>query len=203
MQPEQERGDDAEVAAAAPDRPVQIGVLLLAGADALAARQHELSLEQVVDRESALACQVAEAAAESEASDSGGRDDSARRREPVLVRGAVDLAPGTAAADANGAGLRIDFDLFERREVDHDAVVTRPQSGAVMATAADGHEQVVITGEADGLGDIVSARAPRNQRRPLVDHRVVDLACLVVVGVFGPDQPALEAGDLLARGACW
>ena len=121
--------------------------------------EHQLGLEQVVDREPALAGQVAEAAAEREAADPGGRDDPARRREPVLVGRAVDLAPGTAAADANGARLRIDLDVSERREVDHDAVVTRPQPGAVVAAAADGQQQVVIAGEGDGLGDVV--RRPR------------------------------------------
>ena len=202
VQPEEERGDDAEVAAAAPDRPVQIGVLVGARAHALAACQHELRLEQVVDREPALAGQVADAAAEGEAADPGGRDDPARRREPVLVRRPIDFAPGAAAADPDGAGLRIDLDVLQRREVDDDAVVARSQAGAVVAAAADGQEQVVVACERDGHGDVVRTRALRDQRRPLVDHRVVDLARLVVVGVLGPDQPSLEAGELLARGAC-
>ena len=72
----------------------------------LAVGEHELRLEQVVDREPALAGQVADAAAERQAADAGGRDDPARRREAVLVRGRVDLAPGAAAADPDGARLR-------------------------------------------------------------------------------------------------
>ena len=87
VQPEQERGDDAEVAAAAADRPVEVGVLVGARAHALAAGEHELGLEQVVDRQAALAGQVAEAAAERQAADAGRRDDPARRREAVLVGG--------------------------------------------------------------------------------------------------------------------
>ena len=105
MQPEQERGDDAEVAAAAADRPVEVGVLLGVGAHALAAREHQLGLEEVVDRQPELAGQVAEAAAEREAADPGGRDDPARRRQAVLAGRLVDLAPGAAAADANRARL--------------------------------------------------------------------------------------------------
>ena len=102
----------------------------------------------------------------------------------------VDLAPGAAAAHANGARLRVDLDALQRREVDDDAVVARPQAGAVVAAAADGQEQVVVAGERDRLRDVGRARALRDQRRPLVDHGVVDLARLVVVGVFGPDQPS-------------
>ena len=138
MQPEDEGRDDAEVAAAAPDRPVQVGVLVAGGAHALAACQHQLRLEQVVDRQSALAGQVADAAAQGEAADPGGGDDPARRREPVLVRCPIDLAPGAAAAHPNRAGLRIDVDALQRREVDDDAVVAGSQAGAVVTAAADG-----------------------------------------------------------------
>src|SRR6266849_10679973 len=91
VQSEDEGGDDAEVAAAAPDRPVEIRVLVGARAHGRAVCQHELRLEQVVDRQPALAGQMAEAAAEGEAADAGGRDDPARRREAMLARRAVDL----------------------------------------------------------------------------------------------------------------
>ena len=154
VQPEDERRDDTEVAAAAPDRPVEIRVLLGARAHLLAACQHELRLEQVVDREPALAGQVADAAAEGEAADPGGRDDPAGRREPVLVRHPIDFAPGAAAANPDGACLRIDVDVLQRREVDHDPVVARPQPGAIVAAAADGEEQVVVACERDGPGHV-------------------------------------------------
>ena len=77
-----------------------------ARADALAAGQDELGLEQVVDGQAALAGQVAQAAAEGQAADAGGRDDPARRGEAVLVGGGVDLAPGAAAADPDGPVAR-------------------------------------------------------------------------------------------------
>ena len=50
VQAEQERGHHAEVAAAAPDRPVQVGVLVGVRDDLLPAREDDLGLEQVVDR---------------------------------------------------------------------------------------------------------------------------------------------------------
>ena len=121
----------------------------------------------------------------------------------MLVRDPIDFAPGAAAANPDGAGLRIDVDVLQRREVDHDAVVARPQSGAVVTAAADGEEQVVVACERDRHGHVGRTCALRDQRRPLVDHRVVDRARRLVVGVFRPDQPSPEAGELLARGACW
>ena len=64
MQAEEERGDHAEIAAAAAHRPEEVRVLLDAGGDEVAVRQHDVHFEQVVDGEAALACEVAEPAAE-------------------------------------------------------------------------------------------------------------------------------------------
>ena len=144
VQPEEERGDDAEVPAAAPDRPVEVGVLLGVGAHALAAREHELRLEEVVDAQPALAGQVADAAAEREAADPRGRDDPARSRQSVLAGRLVDLPPGAPSADANGARRGVDLDLLQQREVDDHSVVARAQPGAVVAAAADREQQVVV-----------------------------------------------------------
>ena len=202
VQPEEEGGDDSEVAAAAPDRPVEVGVLVRAGADALAAREHDLGLEQVVDRQPVLAGEMAETAAECEPADSGGRDDSARRGQPMLVRGAIDLAPGAAAADPNRARLRVDRDVAEQGQIYDDSVVNRSQPGAVVGTATDGKRQVVVTGESNGLDHFVRARAASDQRGPLVDHGVEDLARLAVFGVLRSDQRSLESAQLLACGGC-
>ena len=129
--------------------------------DDAAVGQHDVRLEQVVDREAALARQVAEAAAEGEAADAGGGDDPARRGQPERVGGVVDLAPGAAAADPDGARLRVDPNAVQRREVDHQAVVARPQPGAVVAAAADGEEQVVVAGEVDRLATSSATSAQR------------------------------------------
>ena len=88
-----------------------------ARAHPLAAGEHELGLEQAVDREAVLAGQVPEPAAERQPADAGGGDDSARRREAVLAGGAVDLAPRAATADADRPRLRIDLDLIEQRQI--------------------------------------------------------------------------------------
>ena len=202
MQPEQERGDDAEVAAAAADGPEQVGILVGAGAHLLAARQNDLGLEQVVDREPALAGQMAEAAAKGEAADAGRGDDPARRREPVLVRRSVHLAPGAAAADPNRARLRIDLDVAQQREIDHDTVVAGSQPSAVVAAAADRKQQVVVASEPHSRGHVVGVRTARDQRRPSVDHGVEDLARFAVLTILGPDQRSAESAQLFTCGAC-
>ena len=54
---EAEPGGDAEVAAAAADRPEQVGVGLGVGADELAVGGHDVGREQVVDRQAVRADQ--------------------------------------------------------------------------------------------------------------------------------------------------
>ena len=176
VQPEQERGDDAEVAAAAADRPEEVGVLVGARADALAAGEHHLGLEQVVDRQAALARQVADAAAEREAADAGGRDDPARGRQAVLVGGGVDLAPGAAAADPDRARLGSTSICFsgERSMTTPSSQV--PSPAPLWPPPRTASSRSWSRGEANRRRDVVGVRAARDQRRPLVDHRVVD-AC--------------------------
>src|SRR3546814_7241005 len=61
VQAELERGDHAEVAAAAPQRPKQVGVLVLGLPQQLAVGGHDVDGEEVVDREAVLAHQPADA----------------------------------------------------------------------------------------------------------------------------------------------
>ena len=168
------------------------------GADLAAVGEHHVRLEQVVDRQTEGAREVPEPAAERESADAGGRDDAARRREPVLAGRAIDLAPRAAAADAHGPRLRVDLDVLERGEVDHHAVVAGAETGAVVAAAADRDRKLVLAGEGDRARDVVRPGGTRDQRGPAVDHRVVDGARVVVAGVAGLDQPAAEPGELLA-----
>ena len=120
--------------------------------------------------------------------DAGGRDDAARRGQAVLVGRLVDLAPQAAAANPNRTSLRIDLNVLHEREIGDHSAVAGAQPGAVVAAASHCQEQIVVAGKGDDLRDVVGPLAARDQRRPLVDHRVVDLARLAEVGVVGCDQ---------------
>ena len=106
------------------------------------------------------------------------------------MRRVIDIAPGAAALDAHRAVRRVDADALHAREVDHQAVVAGAEAGAVVAAAAHGEGQAVLAGEVDGADHIGHIDAAGNQRRALVDHAVVDLARLLVVGVARLDQLA-------------
>src|SRR6202043_3327826 len=145
-------------------------MLLGTRANGIAVGEHDLGREQVVDRQAELASQVPYPTPEREPADAGCRDDSTRGREAMLAGSPVDLAPCAAAADANRARCGIDSDVLEQRQVDHNAVVDRPETGAVVSATADGQRELVRAGEADRLSDIARARDARDQRRPAVDH---------------------------------
>ena len=195
MGAELERGDDAEVAAAAADRPEQVGVLVRARAGLGAVGEDHVRLEQVVDREPVLAAQVPDPAAEREPADAGRGDDPGGRREPVLVGGRVDLVPGAAAAGPDRAARRVDLDRVQAGEVEHDAVVDDAEAAAVVAAAAHGEQQVVLACERDRRLDVGDALTVRDQRRAPVDHRVEHRARLVVAGVLRADHGARERAD--------
>ena len=63
-QPQLQGGDDAEAAAAAAQRPEQVGLVLAVGAAELAVGGHYLDRQHVAGRQAVLAAQEAQAAAE-------------------------------------------------------------------------------------------------------------------------------------------
>ena len=101
---------------------------------------------------------------------------------------------------ADGVVLRADRGAAQQRQVDDQGVVPHPEAGGVVAAAADGDLDAVLAGEphaGDHVGDVAAAR---DGGRALVDHGVVDGACLVIPGIPGHDQVAAHGGgQLLVR----
>ena len=196
--PEGEPGDDAEVAAAAAQRPEQLGVRVGVDLDHLAGGQDELQRDEVVAGQAVLAGEPADAAAEREAGHAGlghdpGRDDQLVRRG----RG-VDVAEPAAAADVHQLALGVDGDVAQPGQVDGQAAVRHGLAGHVVAAAADRGREPVLAGHADRGHHVLGAGAAQDQAGPPVGHGVPELAGLLVLGVVGADDVALErAGELL------
>ena len=154
-----ERGDDAEVAAAAAQRPEQIGVLVRARGDRAAVGQHHVGLEQVVDRQPVLArlrwpmpppsvSPPTPVVRDDRRSGSPSRTRASPRRPRPRSR-----RPRPARCARRGSTAM----PLHRRQVDHDAVVDGAEAAAVVAAAADGERQAVLAAR--------SSR-PRPRRRP-------------------------------------
>ena len=96
--------------AAAAERPEQVGVLVGARGHDVAVRGHDARGAQRVGRQPELALQPARARAEREAGDADRRHPRAGDREPVRLRGGVELPPRRAALHARAAARGVDVD---------------------------------------------------------------------------------------------
>src|SRR5437763_6969342 len=104
----------------------------------------------------------------------------------------IDIAPNGPATDCDGAGARIDSRVFDRREINHETVIANSQAASVVTASANRNEEIVVASEIHALNDVCDIRAPRNQARFLMDHRVVDLASFVVIRVARLNESASE-----------
>ena len=197
MQLELERGHDAEIAAAAPQCPEQIRVLLRAGANQPAVGRDDVRRDQIVDGQAELAGGPAEAAAEREAGNAGGRVDAERRGEPERLRLLVEVRERGAGLDASRLGRGIDVDRFHQRQIDEETAVAHRVAGDVVAAGAHGNEQLFLARERDRMGDIGGAEAAHHQAGPSVDHGIPDRAGRVVAILSGQGD---DATQLAAQG---
>ena len=195
---ELELRDDAEVPAAAAQRPEQLRVLVGARVHLRAVGQHDVGADEAVDGQAEAAREVADAAAEREPADAGRGDDARRGRAAVLAGRRVDLGPRAAAAHADGLGCGVDDHVVETAEVDDDRVVGDAEAAAVVAAAAHRDALVVSAGEGERARDVLRARADHDRGGVLVDHAVVDGAGVVVAGVAGADDAVGQLGQVAA-----
>ena len=197
---EGERGDDAEVPAAAAQRPEQVAVRVLAGRHQRAVGEHYVGGQQVVDGEAEAPGQVADAAAERQACHAGGREEAGRSGHAERHGRVIDVPPGAAGVGADGVILRADRGAAQQRQVDDQGVVPYPEAGCVVTAAADGDLHALVAAETHAGDDVGGVAAARDGSGMLVDHGVVDGACRVVAGISRHYQLASQcSGQLLER----
>ena len=193
MGPEQEAGHHAEIAAAAAKRPEEVRVYRLARSDKPTVGQHDVGLDQTIDGEPVLAAQIAVTAGKREASDAGGRDDAKRHSQSERVRRVIDLSGQAARGDPRSLGRRIDPYALHHRKIDNETIIDAAEPGSIMAAATYGDGQILLAAEVHSRDHIGRVGAARDQMRPLVDHRVIKLARLIVFGVVAADKRAAQA----------
>jgi hypothetical protein len=164
VKPELEGGDDAEVSAATSQRPEQVWVLVRGGPQQLAVGSHDVDGEEVVDRETVLAHQPADAAAKGEPGDSGVAHDPAGCGQTMRLRLVVDVAPQRSTLHPGFTVGGIDPHCPHRREIDHDPVVTHGSARHVVASAPDRDLQIVGAGETHGRDHVRDPRHPAIRR---------------------------------------
>ena len=139
---------DAEVAAAAADRPEQVGLVLGVDAEELAVGGDDLGREQDVDRQAVLAHEVADAAAERDPADADRAGVAEPGRQAVLGGGrrVRRRRSGRPPAQAVRA-VDVDVERVHVAQVEHDPAVDDAVAGGAVAAAADGERQPGLAGE--------------------------------------------------------
>jgi len=196
-----ERGDDTEVAAAASQRPEQIGVFVGRCPDDAALGGDHLGGQQIVDGEPVFAHQEADATAEGEPGDTGVTHDPAGGGQTVGLGLVVDVAPQRTPLHPGPAAGGVDPHRPHGREVDDYPVVADRRAGDVVAPAPNGDLQVVVSRESRRPGHVRGPAAPGDQPGVPVDRAVPHRSGVVVVRMVRGDQLAPEPGDL-HRGWC-
>ena len=179
---EVEARDDPEVAAAAAQRPEQVGVRGLGHLEDVAARRDELRADELVGRESPRAHHPADAAAEGEPADAHRRRVAGAHAQPAVGEGARDAPPRRAAADPDERA--VDVDVVEGREVDRETA----GHGAPRAVAAgaDHDFEVLVGGVSQGGAHVVDGGGAHDHGR--FADAGVEAAGGVPVGIAGRDD---------------
>ena len=196
-----EDGDDAEIAAAAAQRPEQVRVLRRARAQQLAVGRDHVGETQIVDCQAEPPGDPAEAAAKRQAGDSGGRVDAVGTTSPkacVSLSRSASVAPGSTQACRVTVSTRTDF-------IGDRSIIRPPSQSALPAMLwpppRTATRRLLSRAKLTALTTSAATGAAHDQAGPAVDHRIPDSASGVVFGVagqqhHGASQGASESGNL-------
>ena len=190
VQPELERRHHPEVPAAAPQRPEQILVLALAGHHEASVGRDDVHGDEVVEREPETAGEVADAAAQGEARDAGGRDDPAGRCQSEGIGRGVEVAPRGSALGPGRRRGRVHAHATHPRQVDHDTVIARPEARHAVSATPDRQVELVLAGQVHRRHDIARVRGAHDHGGTAVDHGVVHGPGFVVALIVRRDHVA-------------
>jgi hypothetical protein len=191
---EGERGDQAEVPAAAAQRPQQVAVGVLAGGHERPVGQDHVGSQQVVRGQAKAPGQVADAAAEREPGHARGRDEAGGGGHAEGHGRMVDISPGASGVGPDRVRCGADGGAAQQRQVDDQRVIPYSEACGVVAAAPDGQLDAVLAAEPDTGDDVGHVPAARDRGRALVGHGVVDDAGRIVARFARRDHLAAQCG---------
>ena len=189
MGSEKESRNDTEVAATPTKCPEKLVFSTFAGNDKAAVGKHDISLDQAIDSQAILPAQIAVSTAQRQPpSHPGGRDDPEWNCLSERVSGVVDFACCTPWLHTHRAVHWIDAHPLQSRQIDHQTLVDAAKPGAVVTAATYSDRNCVATPKIHSCNDIGRICAAGNDKRPLVDHAVVELSGLLIARITRTDN---------------
>ncbi len=189
---ELERGDHAEVAAAATQRPQEVQVAIRPGDDLLAGGGDELGADQVVAGEPLDPRQPADPAAEGEPADAGVPERAADDGEVMRPGRRVDVLPERSTRDTHDPLHRVDADLAPVAHVDDEGAIGHRMAGHAVPTAPHRDRQAEVGGRHDGGDHVVVRTDPDDHSGPSLDGRVEGCPRRVILHIRGREDAVLE-----------
>jgi hypothetical protein len=92
------------------------------------------------------------------------------------------------------AGFGVNSYAAHQREIDHEAVVTEGPPADIVASSADGGQDIVLSGKPNSCHHVGSGAALGNQPGALVYDRVMDASYGVIDIVTRSDDLSSERG---------
>ena len=200
MEPVLEPGRDAEVPAAAADRPEEVRIMVGIDDPDLAVGGDQLGGQQVVDGQAVLPSEIADAAAEGDPAEPHRPRIAEAGREPVGAGRLRIRAGGQPGAGPRRPPFDVDLERLEVAHVEDDPAVAHAQPAVGVAAAPHGQLEPGLAGDPDDMGHVGCVGDPDDDRRSAVDVAGEDAPHLVVLGVVGGDDPAGHAGAQSGNG---
>ncbi len=173
-----QRGHNAEVPAAAAQRPEELGLVLVVGAHELPVRGDELGRAHAVAGQAVLASEPAVATAERVADDPDLGRGAGQSSEPRGRGQRAHVAPLRGRADADAAVLEVDLGPGHPPRLEEERVPAESgQRARAVPFGLHGHAQAVVASEVDDRGDLVCVVGSRHHGGYLIDGEVPGGAC--------------------------
>jgi hypothetical protein len=192
MKTELERGDDAEVAAAPPNAPEEVGIVTCARPQDLTVCGDNFGRKEVVAGQPQFAAELAEAAAEGQSRNPGVAVHAHGRRETESLGRSVEFAQRRARCGASDPSFRIDLDGLHVREVNDQTIFADRRARDVVPTAANRDGEIAHPGEGESAAHVGGSPAIGDDSGPFVYRPVPHSPCAIVVLALRGDDPTAE-----------
>lgn len=167
-------------------------------------RADEFDVDDVVDGQPKPPHQPSEPTPQCQAGHPGVADGADGTDEAVALGGGVESFEQRTALHGGDSAVGIDGHLLHLAEIDHHAVVTGREARVAVATAADGDDEIPVSGELERGCHIGGRGAAGDEGRTPVGGCIPYPPRLFVARDAGDDQTAGEAlaESLRARPLC-
>ena len=187
-----DRRDDAEAAAATPNSPEQIGLVLTVQPHNPSLGSDQLDRGDAVGGEPSATRQPAHAASECVADYADVGRGTVENDEALFGGRHDNVLPKRASLDARPSRAGVDLYTTQTRRLHEDRAVQHCKRGRPVAGSLWGNPKTVLTSELDHPDHVLDGLDLRDRERPLINREVPRPTSVVPLGVAWKHKAARE-----------